>query len=259
MYSKELEAIIEAALADGVLTDKEREVLHRRAAQEGVDADELDVIIEGKLAKMKQEKDRLRPTPPATEKRGNIVKCPNCGAPVSNMSASCPECGHEFKNVIVATSVKDFFNRIIEIESNRDDDNSNRIFNQASSLIKAYPIPSSKEDIIEFLSMATTYMSDTKKGKGRYGWLGIGILLILIGLPLLLLEGAGLFVIGIGGYLIYKNFYVPTTNNYEKKLAKVWKMKCNQVITKARIILADDANAIDFIYNFASKWGIEIE
>ena len=54
MYSKELEAIIEAALADGVLTDKEREVLHRRAAQEGVDADELDVIIEGKLAKMKK-------------------------------------------------------------------------------------------------------------------------------------------------------------------------------------------------------------
>lgn len=61
MYSKELEAIIEAALADGVLTDKEREVLHRRAAQEGVDADELDVIIEGKLAKMKQEKDRSAP------------------------------------------------------------------------------------------------------------------------------------------------------------------------------------------------------
>lgn len=259
MYSKELESIIEAALADGVLTDKEREVLHRRAAQEGVDADELDVVIEGKLAKMKQEKDWLRPTPPATEKRGNIVKCPNCGAPVSNMSASCPECGHEFKNVKVATSVKDFFERIIEIESKRDEDNSDKIFNQSSSLIKAYPIPSSKEDIIEFLSMATTYMSDTKKGKSRYAWLAIGVLIIIIGLPLLAIEGAGLIVIGIGGYLIYKNFYVPTTNNYEKKLARVWKMKCNQVITKARIILAEDANAIDFIYNFASKWGIEIE
>ena len=37
MFSKELEEIIEAALADGVLTDKERAVLHKRALAEGVD------------------------------------------------------------------------------------------------------------------------------------------------------------------------------------------------------------------------------
>ena len=48
MYSESLEAIIDAALADGVLSDKEREVLHKRAAQEGIDADELDVVIEGR-------------------------------------------------------------------------------------------------------------------------------------------------------------------------------------------------------------------
>lgn len=50
MYSKELEELIASILADGVITDKERAVLHRRAEAEGVDADELDVLIEGRLA-----------------------------------------------------------------------------------------------------------------------------------------------------------------------------------------------------------------
>ena len=51
MYSKELEELIESVLADGAITAKEREVLHRRAAAEGIDADELDVIIEGRMVK----------------------------------------------------------------------------------------------------------------------------------------------------------------------------------------------------------------
>ena len=49
MYSKELEEIIEADLADGEITEKERAVLHKRAIAEGVDPDELDVVIEGRV------------------------------------------------------------------------------------------------------------------------------------------------------------------------------------------------------------------
>ena len=85
MLSKELEEIVEAALADGVLTDKERAVLHKRAQAEGVDPDELDIVLDGRLAKMKRSEDWRRPTPPQNldnQKLGNIVKCPNCGAQV---------------------------------------------------------------------------------------------------------------------------------------------------------------------------------
>mgnify|MGYP003475195009 CR=1 FL=1 len=98
-FSQALEEVIEAALADGVLTDKERDVLHKRAAQEGVDPDEMDVVIEGRLAKMKRETDWLKPAPPASEKRGNIVKCPSCGAPIEAGAVSCKECGYVFTNV----------------------------------------------------------------------------------------------------------------------------------------------------------------
>ena len=179
MYSKELEAIIDAALADGVLTDKEREVLHRRAAQEGVDADELDVVIEGRLAKIKQEKDWLRPTPPTTEKRGNVVKCPSCGAPAQAGAVKCAECGYVFTNVKANSSMERFQKGIAEIRekyderiskasgkpkkedsswSEKDDVRSDKR-KAIKNYIQHFPVPSSKEDLIEF----TTAMDGNRK------------------------------------------------------------------------------------------------
>lgn len=97
-FSKELEEVIEAALADGVITEKERAVLHKKALQEGVDPDEVDVVMDGRLAKMKREVDWLRPEPPRSVKRGNLAKCPSCGAPYIPGTGKCPECGHIFQN-----------------------------------------------------------------------------------------------------------------------------------------------------------------
>jgi len=50
VFSARLEAMITAALQDGVLTDKERELLKRRAEKEGEDWDEVEMIIEARLA-----------------------------------------------------------------------------------------------------------------------------------------------------------------------------------------------------------------
>lgn len=50
MYSEQLEQLIQSVIADGVITDKERAVLHKKAAAEGVDEDELDVYVDGLLA-----------------------------------------------------------------------------------------------------------------------------------------------------------------------------------------------------------------
>lgn len=51
-FSTRLETLISAALQDGVLTDKEREVLKRRAEADGEDWDEVEMIIEARLAEM---------------------------------------------------------------------------------------------------------------------------------------------------------------------------------------------------------------
>lgn len=50
-FSDELEMLIDATIADGVITEKENAVLHNRAKAEGVDTDELDLIIDARLAK----------------------------------------------------------------------------------------------------------------------------------------------------------------------------------------------------------------
>ena len=52
LFSARLEAMITAALQDGVLTDKERELLKRRVEKEGEDWDEVEMIVEARLAEM---------------------------------------------------------------------------------------------------------------------------------------------------------------------------------------------------------------
>lgn len=157
MYSEQLEAIIDAALADGVLTDKEREVLHKRAAQEGVDADELDVVIDGRLAKIKKEEDWLRPVPPVqplmSNKMGNVMKCPSCGAAYEPGTVKCPECGHYFQNISANNSAKELADGIQKIMS----EGGMGIFSRDKTLtkcvqfIKDFPIPNTKDDMLEFL------------------------------------------------------------------------------------------------------------
>lgn len=47
MYSEQLEQLIKSVIADGVITEKERAVLHKKAAAEGIDEDEIDVYVDG--------------------------------------------------------------------------------------------------------------------------------------------------------------------------------------------------------------------
>ena len=53
MYSEQIEQLIKSVIADGVITEKERAVLHKRAAAEGIDEDEIDVYVDGLIAQMK--------------------------------------------------------------------------------------------------------------------------------------------------------------------------------------------------------------
>lgn len=54
MFSDELEMLIDAAIADGEISEKERAILHKRAHAEGVDPDELDMIVDARILKAKK-------------------------------------------------------------------------------------------------------------------------------------------------------------------------------------------------------------
>lgn len=83
-FSKELEDVIEAALADGVITEKERAVLRKKALLEGVDPDEVDVVIDGRLQQKYNEVEAAKQ---------KIRKCPACNEIIPAMTAVCPNCG----------------------------------------------------------------------------------------------------------------------------------------------------------------------
>lgn len=77
----ELEKLIEYALADGYISDKDREVLFKKAQQQGFDTDELEMILEGKL----YEQNKRKPQP---------NKCPGCGEILKGLSKVCPSCDY---------------------------------------------------------------------------------------------------------------------------------------------------------------------
>ena len=149
MYSKELEELIDSVLADGVITDQERTVLRKRALACGEDPDEVMIIVDGRLAKMKK---AASPTTPATERRGNIVKCPNCGAPIEAGAVKCKECGYVFTNVKANNTAKEFAimleQRIQKVRYDGDKTNINKV----NEFIKNYPLPTGKEDLLEFIA-----------------------------------------------------------------------------------------------------------
>ncbi len=120
MLTPELEQLIQYALADGILTPKERAVLMKKAEAAGADLDEFEMILEAKVHEAKKAAAAAAPKP--TGKHGNVRKCPHCGAPVSGFQSSCSECGHEFSNIEAVKSANVLFEKLqtLEMEKARE-------------------------------------------------------------------------------------------------------------------------------------------
>lgn len=80
---------------------------------------------------------------------GEVHKCPNCGEVLESFMSVCPSCGYEIRGAKSNHSLHELSLMLSRLE---DD-------NQKVTLIKSYPIPNTKEDVIEFMLMATTNFS----------------------------------------------------------------------------------------------------
>ncbi|MBQ0049202.1 MAG: hypothetical protein KBT12_03040 [Bacteroidales bacterium] len=125
LFSQELEELIDAVLQDGTITPKERATLHKRAAAEGADPDEVDIVIEARLNRLKKQS-RIAavaatptappPPPPAApeatptastaQKYGTVLKCPNCGTRIRGGTAVCPTCNYTFHGISANASIE---------------------------------------------------------------------------------------------------------------------------------------------------------
>ncbi len=194
MYNEQLEKLIEMALMDGELTEKEKQILFKKAESFGVDLDEFEMVLEAKLFE-KQKSDKPVSVAPKSDKLGDVRKCPACGAIAETFATKCSDCGTEFRNIEASQNIIKFFEKLDDIESSRKDsiyentDKSNigigtilkylffwfiliplKLLNfiinkskpakwsttdsRKEELIMNFPIPVSREEIFEFLTLA---------------------------------------------------------------------------------------------------------
>lgn len=227
--NQEIENLIDIALADGEVTEKERGIILRKAQALGEDDDEVEMILEGKIALMNKEKNALNVQIDSlqTTKQGVVKKCPSCGSAVSSFQTNCSDCGHEFRNIEVISSINKLhkeLQNVEEVERNRPRSWAEKldgelavakaVANRQKAIISSFPVPNAKEDLMEFLSISCAEAS----------------------------KKLGFFIASVHPEVVLKN---------------AWKAKCEQVILKARLAMKDDKNGLEEIGVYAKQIGIK--
>ena len=209
------------ALADGQVTEKEREIILRKAEKIGLDIDEVEMYLENMLLNTS-----VKPT---TNKEGQVFKCPSCGETVDSFVTNCFSCGHEFRGSENRSKVKELVLALKKIEDYEWENNPyngnngqprfdpmvrNGIASKQCSLIENFPIPNTKEDLLEFLSLAMPI------GIKKWSWM--------------------------------EKF----THAAEVQLQKIYKAKAQQIIIKARVAFNGDKMLIEQIETYAKQLGL---
>lgn len=235
--SPKLKSLVISAIADGEISDLERQVLIRNAQAEGMAIDEFAVIVDAMLYNqrqaLQQQKERHEhelklakahaaaatpqaPAPAKENKRPQVRKCPACGTVLNKAAAGCcPECGYEFESQETGNPIQSLIDKLDAIEREY---NSMNPLKQAFSFtsqeelkkcaITSYRVPISRAATIEFLSFATTS---------------------------------------------YKNL------SFGDSMKKVWKNKMEEVISNAKINLPNDNELMGIIMTQAKKVGIKVK
>lgn len=86
LIPEELDALIQQYLTDGVLTDKERQVILKKAEGLGLDRDEIDLYLDAEIQKVDQATD-------VAARRQKGKQCPYCGGSIPQLTDKCPHCG----------------------------------------------------------------------------------------------------------------------------------------------------------------------
>ena len=234
LYNPQLEKLIDLALADGELTEKEKQVLFKKAEGMGIDLDEFEMVLEARLYERNNatSTQAVSNAAPKSNKFGDIKKCPACGAIVQSFTARCVECGFEFNVSETTQSIERLFDMLNAVEAESREDatglfgglsqamgqqmsmDGGKTIRRKKSIIQNFPIPTSKNDILEFLTLAVP--------QAKYK--------TFMGMP------------------------VNDASDPEKfYLGPVWKAKCEQIIMKAKIALRDDKETLDIIQQYAEE------
>lgn len=226
MYNEQLEKLIEMALMDGELTEKEKQILFKKADEFGIDHDEFEMYLIGKESE--KQKSIITKASPTTEKHGNVTKCPACGAFVPSLSVKCSDCGFEFKNVKANNSVaqitekleqvridcdnKEYANKIGDIIGVSESFRLSDVIARQKDVIRNFPVPNTLEDIYELLIFMKHKSIKKIKTKDDY------------------------------------SFRTEDLHG----LTDAWAVKYDEVLSKAKFIFRDDPKSLELLRKFDS-------
>ena len=172
MYNEQIENLINLALADGELTEKEKQILFKKAEAAGIELDEFEMVLDAKLFEKQQTVKAAAPSvaAPKSDKFGDVKKCPACGAMMQSFQTKCSDCGHEFSNIEANASIDKLFKMLNDAEDMRKEDSSSsnplsamgsmmakqmtssfvpgKVDKKKMEIISNFPIPTTKNDIL---------------------------------------------------------------------------------------------------------------
>ena len=238
MYNDQIENLINLAITDGELTEKEKQVLFKKAEAAGIDLDEFEMVLDARLYDKQQTLKAVAPSvaAPKSDKFGDVKKCPACGAIVQSFQTHCADCANEFNNVEANVSIGKLFEMINACENERKEEEisivsavgsifakaygiggGDKILEKKKSIISGFPVPNTKNDILEFLSTAIP----NAKQKG--------------------------------------NFLTrqQPENKSHNDLAPTWFSKCEQIVMKAKFSMKEDKKVLEEIMLYAKELGIK--
>lgn len=197
MYSRKMEGLIKAALADNVLTEKEKQVLFKKAQAEGIDLDEFEMVLDARLveaqkaeaarkakeakkAKEAQKAEAAKKAKGAKAKettKTEVAEEPESmrivgkteserAAPKSDKYGDirkCPACGSivgAFKGICPECGYE-FANVDANLSSRKLYDALSKASTiQKAEIIETFPIPNTKADLLEFLTALKPRVTD---------------------------------------------------------------------------------------------------
>jgi len=157
----DIEKLIHIARECGNVTDKQREIILRKARALGDDLDEVEMVLETITNQSK--------AGPATDIHTKKMKCPNCGATIFDTSFVCPECGsvlqQENKASIEARAMIERLQERLADASKPASKSEmllrpNAHIERQVSTVNTFTMPTTKEGLTQFLEFAySNYIS----------------------------------------------------------------------------------------------------